>query len=233
MFPARQGERGGDAFGLELPGRPAAEASHCQSARFLVCSPPFRTLPTVGDRSLFKGDRDADAAAGLSSVFLENRQPLSAFLRARLGRGVDAAEVDDLMQELWLKACAVDPAGVDNPRSYLFRIAHNLVLNRSRDLARRRDREAAWGYMHGRDRDGVEAATAERGLVARERLAAIEEALRGVGERAARIFRRYRIDGIDQRSIAAELNVSLSTVEKDLRAAYTALLALKGDSDED
>jgi DNA-directed RNA polymerase specialized sigma24 family protein len=36
---------------------------------------------------------------------------------------------------------------------------------------------------------------------------------------------------VDQRRIAAELNVSLSTVEKDLRAAYSALLELKGRSD--
>jgi RNA polymerase sigma factor (sigma-70 family) len=164
---------------------------------------------------------------------MANRPQLSAFLRARIGRGVDGAEVDDLLQELWLQSCTVDPAGIANPRSYLFRAAHNLVLNRARDVARRRDREAAWGYVHGRDHNGVEEPLAERGLLARERLATVDKALRGVGERAAKIFRRYRIDGIDQRRIAAELKVSLSTVEKDLRAAYAALLALNGPSDEE
>ena len=170
-------------------------------------------------------------AAGLGAAFMANRPQLTAFLRARMGSGVDGADVEDMLQELWLRACAVEPAGVDNPRSYLFRMAHNLVLNRARDAARRRNREADWGYVHGRDRDGVEEAVAERGLLARERLATIDKALRGVGERAAQIFRRYRIDGVDQRHIAAELNVSLSTVEKDLRAAYTALLTLRGRSD--
>lgn len=174
-----------------------------------------------------------DAATGLAAEFMANRTQLSAFLRARMGAGVDGAEVEDIMQELWLRACAVDPAAVANARSYLFRTAHNLVLNRARDAARRRNREADWGYVHGRDRDGVEEPTAERGLLARERLATIDEALRGVGERAARIFRRYRIDGIDQRRIAEELKVSLSTVEKDLRAAYAALLELKGRADEE
>lgn len=160
---------------------------------------------------------------------MENRPQLTAFLRARIGAGVDGAEVEDVMQELWLRSCEVEPAGVANPRSYLFRMAHNLVLNRAREAARRRHREADWG----RDQDSVEAPAAERGLLARERLATIDMALRGVGERAARVFRRYRIDGIDQRRIAAELNVSLSTVEKDLRAAYTALLRLQERPDEE
>jgi RNA polymerase sigma factor (sigma-70 family) len=178
------------------------------------------------------GDRGVDVADGLAAVFMANRRQLAAFLRARMGSGVDGAEVEDIMQELWLRSSAVDPASIDNVRSYLFRMAHNLVLNRARDAARRRDREVDWGYVHGRDCDGVEPAVAERSLLARERLASIDKALHEVGERAARIFRRHRIDGVDQRRIAAELNVSLSTVEKDLRAAYTALLELRGRPDE-
>jgi RNA polymerase sigma factor (sigma-70 family) len=175
-----------------------------------------------------------DVAVGLSAVFLANRQQLRAFLQARVGIGVDDVEVEDLMQELWLRACAVELDAIDSPRSYLFRAAHNLVLNRAREMIRRRNREADWGYVHGRDQDGVEEALAERSLLARERLAMIDKALRGVGDRAARVFRRYRIDGIDQRSIAAELNVSLSTVEKDLSAVYRALLKLneKGGANE-
>jgi RNA polymerase sigma-70 factor (ECF subfamily) len=184
-------------------------------------------------RLLLRAVRDVGDATGLAAVLMENRPQLTAFLRARIGRGVDGAEVEDLMQELWLRSRAVDPASVPNPRAYLFRMAHNLVLNRARDAARRQNREADWGYVHGRDRDGVEEAVAERGLLARERLVTIDKALRGVGDRAARIYRRYRIDGVDQRRIAAELNVSLSTVEKDLRAAYSAVLKLRGRSDEE
>jgi RNA polymerase sigma factor (sigma-70 family) len=177
-------------------------------------------------------EEDVAAASGLTTAFLDHSQQLRAFLRARIGSGIDGAEVDDIMQELWLRSRTVDPAGISSPRSYLFRMGHNLVLNRARDVARRRHHEADWGYVNGRDHDGVEEPVAERGLLARERLETIDKVLRGVGERAARIFHRYRIDGIDQRRVAAELNVSLSTVEKDLRAAYTALLTLKGQSDE-
>jgi RNA polymerase sigma factor (sigma-70 family) len=182
---------------------------------------------------LLEEDLCVEETVGLSAAFMANRPQLIAFLRARIGKGVDGAEADDIMQELWLKACATESAGVDNPRSYLFRTAHNLVLNRARNMARRRNREADWGYVHGRDLNGVEEAVAERALLARERLEMIDKALHGVGDRAARIFRRYRIDGVDQRRIAEELNVSLSTVEKDLSAAYRALLAFRGKARAD
>ena len=164
--------------------------------------------------------------AVLFDEFVANREKLAAFLRARLGPN-GGADVDDLMQELWLKVAAVDPADICNPRSYLFQAAHNLALNRARDRARRLDREAHWRYVAVGEGDGVEDAVAERNLLAREQLAAIDAALRSDGKRAARIFRRSRIDGIDRKRIAMEFNVSLSTVEKDLRAAYRALLLLK------
>ena len=164
---------------------------------------------------------------------MANRQQLNGFLRARFGNWADGSEVEDIMQELWLRSRAIDPAGIGNPRSYLFRMAHNLVLNRARDTTRRRNHEAEWGYVHGCDRNGVVDPVAERGLLARERLDTINKALSGAGERAARIFRRYRIDGIDQRHIAAELDVSLSTVERDLRAAYAAISTLEERSDDE
>jgi len=176
---------------------------------------------------------DADVLTELSAAFMAYRPQLAAFLRVHLGSGQDGFDVDDAMQELWLRCCQADKSAVANPRSYLFRMGHNLVLNRVREAGRARRRDADWGYVNGRDRDAVEEPVAERTLLANEQLRAIEKTLRGVGDRAARVFRRYRVEGVDQRCIAEELGVSLSTVEKDLRRAYDALLALGERSDED
>ena len=49
----------------------------------------------------------------------------------------------------------------------------------------------------------------------------------GLGERVDRVFRRYRLEGVGQAAIAAELGISLSSVEKDLQKAYRALAELK------
>ena len=67
----------------------------------------------------------------------------------------------------------------------------------------------------------------ERVLIARERLAMAEEALKAIGERTEQVFRRYRVDGVTQRDIADELGISLSSVEKHLQKAYRALIELR------
>ncbi|MCE3309775.1 hypothetical protein LB322_15875, partial [Staphylococcus aureus] len=68
--------------------------------------------------------------------------------------------------------------------------------------------------------------------IAREQAALAEAALQSVGTRAAGIFRRHRIDGVEQRTVAAEFGVSLSTVEGDLRKAYRAMIDAKRRYDE-
>src|SRR5579863_1959015 len=57
-------------------------------------------------------------AGGLARLFEQHRPELLRFLRARCG---DAAEADDLAQELWLKIAAAAPGPIANGRSYLFR----------------------------------------------------------------------------------------------------------------
>jgi RNA polymerase sigma-70 factor (ECF subfamily) len=64
-------------------------------------------------------------------------------------------------------------------------------------------------------------------LIAREQLARIEAVLADVGERARDVFRLHRIEGLAQRDIAAQLGVSLSTVESDMRKAFRAVLAAR------
>jgi RNA polymerase sigma-70 factor (ECF subfamily) len=110
-------------------------------------------------------------------------------------------------------------------------MAHRLVLDSRRGASRARDRDYAWSFATGR-LDDAETAMAERALIAREQLDRIDRTLSKLGARAARVFRRYRIDGVEQRRIAVELGVSISTVESDLRRSYTALSGLMGERDD-
>jgi RNA polymerase sigma-70 factor (ECF subfamily) len=169
------------------------------------------------------GDED-----GLIAAFMLHRARIARFISLRCG-GNDA---DDLLQELWLKARAVGTP-VERPLGYLYRMADRLVLDRRRGASRGRSREGDWAHAYDRLSDASEPAFAERRLLARERLSNIDEALNAVGERAALIFRRYRLDGIAQRDIAEELGVSVSTVEKDLRRIYDALLSIEERTDEE
>ena len=67
----------------------------------------------------------------------------------------------------------------------------------------------------------------ERAVEARQTAEQVAATLASLGERPATVFRRVRVDGIAQRQVAAELRVSISTVESDLRMAAHALAALK------
>ncbi len=168
-------------------------------------------------------------ASGLEAVFLANRSALLRFV-ASLGAG-EAAE--DVVHDLWLRIQSAPTGPIASPMSYLYRMANNLMLDRHRAVrqAERRDRdwtEATGGAVPGQS----DMPSAERMLIAREQAALADEALQSVGTRAAAIFRRHRIDGIEQRVVAAEFGVSLSTVEGDLRKAYQAMLAVKRRLDE-
>jgi RNA polymerase sigma-70 factor (ECF subfamily) len=148
---------------------------------------------------------------------------LERYLRSR-GAGQGA---EDLAQELWIKAASLPPGTeVSEPSSYLFRMAHNLMLDRRRHELRRDTRDHEYlevSSLGGMDVDP--SPSAERALDAKRELDRVQAVLRSLGERTDYIFRRHRVEGIPQRDIAAELGISLSAVEKHLQRAYRAVQA--------
>lgn len=174
-------------------------------------------------------DPASPAPDGLHGAFLTHRDALLRFLRAR-GAG-DAAE--DLLQELWIKISAARTGPVASPQAYLYRAANMLMIDRYRSTSQAARRDNDWVEAN-QAQPGEEAAqpSPERVAIGRDLLERVARRLDALGPRAATAFRRHRIDGIGQREVAAELGVSLSTVESDLRAAYRAVAELKEQVDE-
>jgi RNA polymerase sigma factor (sigma-70 family) len=159
--------------------------------------------------------------AGLEAVYLERRDALARFLRAR-GAG-DHAE--DLVQELWLKLSSAPAIPIADPVGYLYRAANNLMISRHRSAERSERREDEFASVGSEeDRSGEEA------LAARQEIERAEARLRALGERVLRIFVLFRVEGVAQRDIARQLGISLSAVEKDLQRAYRAIADLKEDA---
>ncbi|MBL0925759.1 MAG: RNA polymerase sigma factor [Sphingomonadaceae bacterium] len=165
---------------------------------------------------------------GLEAIFFEHRDLLQRFLRAR-GAGEQA---EDLVQEVWLRASAKGSGPIGNPRSYLFRVAHNLMIDIHRSDVQRSRREEYWSDANGGDLAEVsDEPSAERAVIAQSMLARAHDVMDELGEPTTTIFRRFRIDGVGQKTIARDLSVSLATVEKHLQKAYRAMAALKQELD--
>lgn len=159
---------------------------------------------------------------GLEAVYLDRRDTLIRFLRAR-GAG-DQAE--DLVQELWLNLSSAPATPVADPVGYLFRAANNLMISRYRSSERSERRDDEWAASAPQeDRSGEEA------IAARQEIERAEQRLRALGERVLEAFVLFRVEGVPQREIAQRLGISLSAVEKDLQRAYRAIAGLKENID--
>lgn len=156
----------------------------------------------------------------LAQAFFASRDRLLRYLRVR-GGGDDA---EDLLQELWLKVDGDLDVTLVEPTSYLFRMAHNLMLDRLRAARRRQERELAF---HQGDDDIDRTSNPLRSLLARERLRDVAATLAALGPRTDEVFRLHRIEGMTQVRIAGQLGISLSAVEKHLQKAYRALAGLQ------
>ncbi|MEG3164396.1 RNA polymerase sigma factor [Sphingomonas sp. PB2P19] len=155
---------------------------------------------------------------GIEAIFLANRDKLVRFL---VGRGAGEA-AEDLVHDLWIKVSGRADGPIGNPVAYLFRAADMLMIDRYRARRQAERRDQDWSAGQG-DADPP----ADRVIAARQEAAEVAAALAALGPRITAIFRRARIDGVPQRQIAAEMGISLSTVESDLRIAARALADLK------
>jgi RNA polymerase sigma factor (sigma-70 family) len=157
---------------------------------------------------------------GLARVLVDERARLLRFLGAR-GAGDEA---EDVLHDLWQRIVATPAQPIADPVAYLFRAAENVMRDRRRSNVSRERRQQDW---HDASLGEHEDAVGERVLIARQRLREAEEVLAAQGPRVSEVFRRYRLDGVGQATIAKEMGVSLSSIEKDLQKAYRALSQLR------
>ena len=141
----------------------------------------------------------------------ENRQ-LFHFFRRRVGR----EEAFDLTQEAFTRMLrTVAFERVDNPRAYIFRAAHNLVIERARQ--RKRKGTGLFVFDEGRDAPtgpeqtfAMEASDLRRGL---------RRALLAMPRRTRRIFLMHRLRRQTYREIAEEIGIREQGVEYHMMRA--------------
>jgi RNA polymerase sigma factor (sigma-70 family) len=151
---------------------------------------------------------------GLKAIFFEIRPMLLRLLIARLGNQDDA---EDTLQDMWLRIDQLAVGPIGQPAGFLYRVAANLATDRRIATTRRSARDTAWLDVQSL---AAELPDAERVLIAREQLNAVERAMADMPDRMRIALRMFRFEEQPQRAIAETLGISVSGVEKLLQRAY-------------
>ena len=162
----------------------------------------------------------------LVQAYLERRANLVRFFAARTG---SAAAAEDLAQELYLKI-AGRPTGEDaeNPQALIYRIALNLMVDRTRGEARAAARDAQWRGAHHATVAGQDVAdepSADEAVASRQRLRQLVEAVAGLAPQQQRAFTLHKLDGLSHADTALAMGISVKSVEKHISAALKNLTA--------
>ena len=168
----------------------------------------------------------ADGRSSLIALYLERRPDLVRFFTLRL-RSPAAAE--DLVQDIYVRLSGMEqPADIQHPMAYLYRLGSNLMLDRLRGERRTALRDSAWletQITRLGDHEVSPEPSAEAAVAARQRLALLNEALNELSPQTQRIFRMHKYEGLSHPEVAAALGISRSAVEKHMMAALKHLLA--------
>jgi RNA polymerase sigma factor (sigma-70 family) len=143
----------------------------------------------------------AERLAVVKSLFKEHNRTLVSFLHARLHCEQEAR---DVAQEAYVRLLQLDSHGaISFLRSYLFRIAENLAVDRLRE---RRSRKAPQALALFESL--VDERSPDREAMAAEELKVVREALLKMPERHRQAFVWHVFGGQSTVDIAAKLNMT-------------------------
>jgi len=170
----------------------------------------------INDFLLFGKIKDGDVKA-FEKLFRTHFAPLCLFAAGITGR-MDAAEdiVQDLFYTLWKERAAMQIR--HSVKSYLYGAVRNLSC---RYLERQQMHERY--ESHVANEAETAASDPQAQLEYAELEAVVERALAGLPERRSRIFYLHRTEGRKYTEIAAQLAVSVKTVEAEMTKAYRQL----------
>jgi len=131
--------------------------------------------------------------------------------------GVPAGRAQELAQDSFLKLYQKMENGdpIDNPRAWLYRVAHNLAV-------RSHEREPEFDALDPDFAPPGEQPDPERALIESQRRSALVRAIRDLSPQQRNCL-YLRVRGLRYREIAETIGISSSTVGEFLRRAVTRL----------
>jgi len=155
-----------------------------------------------------------------SDFYVSHNSWLYSWLCKKVGSTFDAA---DLVQDTFLRVLLkTDLVSILEPRAYLTRIAHGLMVSH----IRRRELEAAY-LQEVSLLPEYQAQSEETRAIALEILIKIDAMLDGLPFKVRTAFLLSQLEGLTYAEIAAELNVSVASVRLYIAKALMHCLAIQ------
>ena len=164
-----------------------------------------------------------DKAAAISADSALSERFAAPLLSYFLRRIRDRTEAEDLVQDVLLRVIRARESGaIENPESYVFKVAANLL----KDVRRREGRHPTLlspsledDLLGERPEALVDERSPERVLIGQMTLAGVLTALEELSEPTRNVFILFRLEQMKQKDIATLLGISQSTVEKHVMRA--------------
>lgn len=139
-------------------------------------------------------------------------------LKRFIGRFMrNSSDIEDIAQEAFLRAYAVERGRpIEQPKSFLFRIAKHLALSQLTRKARQ-----ITDYIEDFEDSSVIQLehSAEEEVSARQMLGLHVEAVTELSAQCRQVYLLRKVHGFSHKEIAAHLGIAVSTVEKHLMKA--------------
>ncbi|MEC5344551.1 sigma-70 family RNA polymerase sigma factor [Brenneria populi] len=166
------------------------------------------------------------SASELRILFSHYAQRLERYLNYKLH---DPQLAADMVQESFLRLAQrlEQQDDVTDKKAYLFKTAHNLVLDHIRHQQRWQRNPTGDEAENELDELADDAPQLDQVVFTQQQLARLAEMLSTLPERSQLIFRLHRLEHMTQAQIAQRLNISLSTVEKHLANALAAMMTIR------
>jgi RNA polymerase sigma factor (sigma-70 family) len=149
--------------------------------------------------------------------------PHEPALRAWLSqRRLPRLEVDDVIQETYAVLAELeDVQHIQNSRTYMFSVAHSIVLQHVRRL-----RVVSIETMAEVDRLGIymDEVSPERRVADTQELSRIAQLIAALPDKCREAFTLRKVEGLSQREIAYRMGISENTVEKHIGKALRILM---------
>jgi RNA polymerase sigma-70 factor (ECF subfamily) len=160
-----------------------------------------------------------------------NILPHEARLRKWLRSSFLVVDVDDVVQEAYCRIAALSCVDhITDPQNYFFKTARNIVLEQIR-RSRTVHIETVSGLAELDALAPQDRLSPERVVAGRLSLKRVEQLIAALPERARRVVRLRKIDGLSQREVAGIMGISEHVVENDVARSLRRILAAMADDE--